>query len=307
MLRSSYQEAGVRHLVAVACGLLIVLPPASAQVPQDVTRLFGRIIGAAMREATRNEWRKLPSAEISCVDAVLARERGSIDRLAEHGVGPGDPRIAPIRNACSNLLSRHLGQNVECLIGSVTSYCDEAFARPDGRGGFHRMSITEAVQSNGLQQLPGTALFERLDAQARRTQMQSLNPNSDRVPTPNFNCAKAKSNTERTICGSYRLSVLDGEYGDLYRRASPLDKKGEVKREAHQIWLRRESCNGALSCIEDNLNHGVDYLAKFLRRKGLSIIAELVPEAPPVPAPKSRAAERAPNDEATEYTDQKPS
>jgi uncharacterized protein len=165
----------------------------------------------------------------------------------------------------------------------------------------------EAIEDNGLQQLPETALFERLDAQARRTQMQSLNMNSDRVPVPNFNCAKAKSNTERTICGSYRLSLVDSEYGDLYRRASPLDKKGEVKREAHQSWLRRESCNGALSCIEDNLNHGVNYLAKFLRRNGVSAItAELVPEAPAVPAPKSRAAERAPNDEATEYANQTP-
>jgi len=156
------------------------------QAPQDVTRIFGGIIGAAIWQAARNEWRKLPSEEFACVDAVLARERGSIDRLAERGIGPGDPRIAPIRGACSNLLSRRLGQNVECQVGTVTSYCDEAFARPDGRGGFRRMSIMDAVQNNDLNQLPETALFERLDAQARRTQMQSLNPNSNRVPAPNF-------------------------------------------------------------------------------------------------------------------------
>jgi uncharacterized protein len=272
--------------------------------------LFGGIIGAAILEATRNEWRKLPSAEISCVNALLARNQESIDRLAKNGVGPGDPRIAPIRNACSNLLSRHLRQNVECPIGSVTSYCDEAFARPDGSGGFQPLSLIEAVQYYGLQQLPETALVERLDAQARRKQMQSLNPNSDRVPAPNFNCSKAKSSTERAICGSYQLSLLDGEYGDLYRRTLPLDKHGEVKREARQISIRRESCNGALSCIEDNLNHGVNYLAKFLRRNGVSVITAAEQQlrelkekadlaAPPSSAQKSRRAERTPSDEAT--------
>jgi hypothetical protein len=212
------QEMIGRSLAAVVMSLLAVLLPASAQAPPDVMRLFGGIIGAAIWEATRNEWRKLPSEEIACVNAALERERGSIDRLAEHGVGPGDPRIAPIHNACTNLRSRHLRQNVECTIGSVTSYCDEAFARPDGRGGFQPLSLIEAVQYYGLQRLPETALFERKDAQARRNQMQSLNPDLDRVPAPNFNCAKAKSNTERAICGS--LSTVSSRWG-VWRSLSP--------------------------------------------------------------------------------------
>jgi hypothetical protein len=55
MLPDSYKAFGVRNLVAVACGLLVTLPPALAQVPQDVMGLFGGIIGAAIWEATRNE------------------------------------------------------------------------------------------------------------------------------------------------------------------------------------------------------------------------------------------------------------
>jgi hypothetical protein len=52
-------------------------------------------------------------------------------------------------------------------------------------------------------------------------------------------------------------------------------KKGEVKREARQIWLRRESCNGALSCIEDNLigDHGRKTSARSVSpsRRGIRI------------------------------------
>jgi uncharacterized protein len=261
-----------RYLVAVVA-FIILLSHAWAQTPSDAMRLFEGIVGTAMVESARAEWRKLPSDLAVCLNAALAREAGSIDQLALHGIGPNDARVAAYRAKCTSLLSRRLRQNVECQIdvlgSSITSYCDEAFARTDGRGGFQRLSIAEMVQSSGISQEP--QLFEREDARARRAQMQGVNPNLTRVPAPNFDCSKAKTDSERTICNSFRLSLLDAEYGDLYRRASPFDKNGSVKNKVHEIWTRQNACAGAVTCIDDNLKYGLNYLAGFLRRNGETV------------------------------------
>lgn len=271
-----YRRLG--KLAAVALSLTVQISYASAQSPDDALRIFSGIVGAAIVEAARNEWGKIPPNEAACLNAILERQRSSVGQLAQRGVGPNDPRIAPLRATCTSLLSKRLRENVECPIntpnGSIASYCYEAFAKPDGRGGFQRLSIAEAINRAGNRPAD-TALFERSDAQARRIEMQAANPNSTRVPAPNFDCAKAKTDSELSICSSFRLSLLDGEYGSLYRRAQQIDKSGEVKREVREIWMRTNGCAGSASCIEDRLNYGQDYLAKFLRKNGQSVTTTL--------------------------------
>jgi hypothetical protein len=59
-------------------------------------------IQKGMREATLFEWRKLPTAELACIDQNLHRQGWSIDALAIQGIGPPDSRLAQLRADCRN-------------------------------------------------------------------------------------------------------------------------------------------------------------------------------------------------------------
>jgi uncharacterized protein YecT (DUF1311 family) len=67
-----------------------------------------------------------------------------------------------------------------------------------------------------------------------------------------FDCAKARSVVEKTICASPRLSRLDGELAKSYELASTItvDPKGLVTSQRE--WLRetREACGDDADCLE---------------------------------------------------------
>ena len=232
-------------------------------------------MGAAIVQSVRAEWNRLPADELDCIQATLAQQGASVDRMIQSGVQPNDPRISRIRSACENILFRELRTNVECQMdtpaGQVTSFCDEDYARSTGQGIFQRISKGDAALTGRDGQPPLTALFERADARSRREQMQATDSNLTKVPAPNFNCAKAKTETELAVCRSYTLSTLDSEYGELYRQATSFDRTGSLKREAHKIWTDGTGCEGATTCIEVNLNSGIASVANFLRRNGQSV------------------------------------
>jgi hypothetical protein len=73
---------------------------ALAQNPNDYMRLFGEMRDDAIVQATRAEWRRLPTAEYSCVDETLRARNSNIEGLAQRGITPADPRIANIRASC---------------------------------------------------------------------------------------------------------------------------------------------------------------------------------------------------------------
>jgi uncharacterized protein len=95
---------------------------------------------------------------------------------------------------------------------------------------------------------------------------------SGRVPAPNFDCAKARTSTEQAICRSYELSALDAEFGDLYQRAHAIDKKGVVLAAANKLYKSGTACNGAEPCIKGNTTAGINFMAKFLRDRGQSVV-----------------------------------
>lgn len=81
------------------------------------------------------------------------------------------------------------------------------------------------------------------------------------VPTPSFSCKAAKSQAERTICGSLQLSWLDQSISMAYRqvladRRSSGEESGKVELVQSQIqWLKkRDGCVDNEVCLTDTMN-----------------------------------------------------
>ena len=254
---------------------LFVLSPVQAQDARGVVNLLRGFMGAAILQNVRAEWSRLAPAELECIQTGVARRGTSIDQLIQGGIEPNDPRISLIRSACKAILLRQLQTNVECQIntpaGQLTSFCDEYYARGLGQNNYQKISRSDAIDDAQSGHSLVTGLFEREDAQSRREQMQAIAPNSTKVPSPNFNCAKAKTPTELTVCRSYALSSLDAEYGELYRRSTSIDHVGYLKQEIYKSWANGKACNGEFTCVEVNLNHGITVLADYLRKNGQSV------------------------------------
>lgn len=67
---------------------------------------------------------------------------------------------------------------------------------------------------------------------------------------PSFDCAKARSYAEKTICSDGELSAKDRNLAVLYEAALARDTSGAVKARAPQEWRRRETCTDR-QCIID--------------------------------------------------------
>lgn len=87
--------------LVVGCALSVFsVGTAAAQSADDVLNGVGRLIQFGVRAATQAEWERISSAEISCVDQRLNESGRSINSVIAQGIGPADPRLAEIRNAC---------------------------------------------------------------------------------------------------------------------------------------------------------------------------------------------------------------
>jgi uncharacterized protein YecT (DUF1311 family) len=71
---------------------------------------------------------------------------------------------------------------------------------------------------------------------------------SPEAPRPSFNCSKARSYAERTICSTPSLALRDAEMGKLYRAALASDDSGRIRALARSRWLEREQC-GDVECL----------------------------------------------------------
>jgi len=67
-----------------------------------------------------------------------------------------------------------------------------------------------------------------------------------------LNCAKAQSQAERTICGSYALGQDEARMATLYAVATSLvamGRRGDME-DAQRAWLRRrEACGDRTACL----------------------------------------------------------
>ena len=71
-----------------------------AQSGSDIVNIFGGLVQSAINQAIQAEWRKLPPAEISCIDENLRQRGTSIGQVAQQGFSPNDGRLAEVRRSC---------------------------------------------------------------------------------------------------------------------------------------------------------------------------------------------------------------
>ena len=74
---------------------------------------------------------------------------------------------------------------------------------------------------------------------------------------PSFDCGKARSPSERTICSDSELAQLDRSLGRLHARArNAAPDAAAFRRQNDQEWRRREqSCRGDRECLLDWYAH----------------------------------------------------
>jgi hypothetical protein len=73
--------------------------PALAQNINDLLTIFGGEKQRAARQA-QVEWRRLPPAEMSCIDQGLRRKGSSVEALVRRGVRPSAARLIELRSSC---------------------------------------------------------------------------------------------------------------------------------------------------------------------------------------------------------------
>jgi hypothetical protein len=74
--------------------------PAHAQNINDLLTIFGGGRPQATRQAAQAEWRRLPPAEIACIDQRLRRKGSSVEALVRRGVKPSAGRLIELRSSC---------------------------------------------------------------------------------------------------------------------------------------------------------------------------------------------------------------
>lgn len=240
---------------------------------QSLEGLFGGIVGAAVEEQNRAEWMRVPREERACIGLGLRKEGADLPQIIRAGIPPTDGRIASIRSTCLSVTDRKLRRNVDCTIntgsGAFTSKCDEDFV--SGADSKVRISQADALEQAFSEQGVSTAMFERPDAQNRREQMVSTGTTGGNVVVPNFDCAKARTETETAICNSAVLSALDAEYGRLYRRYNATGRQIPISKQVVWLQKRRDECGAAGDCIRGKIEASVDFMARLLRRRGETV------------------------------------
>lgn len=109
-----------------------------------------------------------------------------------------------------------------------------------------------------------------------------------------FDCNKATTRVEMAICGSPRLSSLDGELGDLYRQILPAASSAEDIRADQRRWIKsvRDVCQDE-ACLADVYERRLHLLGRYLAKTGVAtrdVEAAPLPKTTPSLAPPGREA-----------------
>ena len=206
---------------------------------------------------------------------TLEHGRVPVQQLIQNGVSASDPRVAQAKSACDQIINRPFEVNTPCTLQSagttIQTFCDQSYAQSGMGGSVVPMSVEQAVAASVAGQQVQVGQFEREDAKARRLQMEAAGLPANQVIAPNFDCSKAHTQREITICNSYALADLDHTYGQYWSKAEPLDKKHKVKKEIVRLYREGEQCGSSADCIHDKLVEGIDYLAAFLKEGGIQV------------------------------------
>ena len=86
--------------LAVLFSVSLTCEPVFAQSGGDIVNIFGGLVQSAINQAIQAEWRKLPPAEISCIDDNLRQRGTSVGQVIQQGFSPSDGRLAELRRVC---------------------------------------------------------------------------------------------------------------------------------------------------------------------------------------------------------------
>jgi hypothetical protein len=88
--------------------------PANAQNLNDLLRIFGADNQQVPKQA-QTEWRRLPPAEMSCIDQRLRHQGSSVEALIRGGVKPSAARLVELRSSCREFVHRLQNGSVPAL------------------------------------------------------------------------------------------------------------------------------------------------------------------------------------------------
>jgi len=88
--------------LALAAGVYVT-NPALAQNINNLLRIFGDNRQRAARQASV-EWRRVPPAEMACIDQRLKHKGSSTEALVRRGVTPSAARLIELRSSCRDFV-----------------------------------------------------------------------------------------------------------------------------------------------------------------------------------------------------------
>lgn len=266
----------MRNLSIAVASILLAYSSSLAIAQQNpIGGLVGGLINAAKQGAAKEEWEKVPPIKQTCFNATLRSNNLSVQSLIQNGIGPSDPRLNQANAACDEMINRKFRTDYECTFNinnrSIITWCDEAYAVPNGNGGARRLTVEEAINASASGQQLSMGQFEKPDAERRRLQMIQNNPSATNVPKPTWSCEKAKKPHEVTICNSYELTTIDNQYAQYWAMIKPIDKKRDFQKKADGFYKATLACNSNEVCIKQSLIVAIDNAADFLKANGTQV------------------------------------
>ena len=112
----------------------------------------------------------------------------------------------------------------------------------------------------------GTEITNQSNEEASDQRLEEANHFDDRGLRPSFDCGRAATLTEETICGNSKLVRVDTYTADMYSCMLKLvPESGEELKKSQRAWIkRRESCEADVGCIRESYG---DIAAEYMQYK----------------------------------------
>jgi hypothetical protein len=99
---------------------MYVTNPTSAQDTNGPLTTFARDRQRAERQA-RAEWRRVPPAEMACIDQRLKHKGSSVEALVRRGVTPSAARLSELRSRCRDFVESVQMDTAPACTGATTA------------------------------------------------------------------------------------------------------------------------------------------------------------------------------------------
>jgi hypothetical protein len=260
-----------------ACALVfsVFLSQPAFSDAEDIAGVLGLFAGIAQQQKVSEAskaWQSFPEPDRSCLVQGLSQAGNTLETVVSAGIGPDDPQLQGFRDRCTSFKNIVVRRNFSCQVDangrSFNSWCDERLMAQFQGGQLVAIEVEQAIEYAYRSEQLQLQQEERQDAAARRTDMMRNAPTEFSVPAPNFDCDKADSASEKTVCISYALSLLDAEFGALFQRAVLVPDGSAARAVGTEEYNRTERCNGQSICIRASKEQGVTGLAVILRARG---------------------------------------